>query len=113
MLIDSDEISRPLTEDNINLILKKIVHSISARAKKAYLFGSAARKDFSAGSDIDLIIVKETDEKFVRRAFEFEDLFELYPRLDILVYTPVEFSEKIKKNTPFWEDFRRQAVQLL
>ncbi|MDH4199901.1 MAG: nucleotidyltransferase domain-containing protein [Spirochaetia bacterium] len=113
MQINTFGISRPLTNENIEVILKNIMQYISGRADKVFIFGSVARKKFNPDSDIDLVIVKETSEKFVRRAFEFEELFKFYPRLDIIVYTAREFADQLKKNTSFWDEFRRDAVQLI
>ena len=113
MKIDIPEISRPLNEANIDLILQNIKEYISGKAVKVFIFGSVARKRFFPDSDIDILIVKETSEKFIRRAFEFESLFDFYPRLDILVYTPAEFEIQIKKNTVFWAEFRRDSFQLI
>lgn len=61
------------------------------------LFGSLARDDARSSSDIDLIVVKETEKKFLDRLDEFyEDAREA---LDVLVYTPKEFEEM--KQRPF------------
>lgn len=61
--------------------------------ERVYLIGSFAAGDVKRVSDIDLVVVQETDVKFVNRMNEF--LFELKPRvgLDLLVYTPAEFEE--------------------
>ncbi len=61
--------------------------------RKAILFGSLARGDVTASSDIDLILVMDTTKRFVDR---LDDIIRaLRPRvgLDVLVYTPEEFEE--------------------
>ncbi len=72
----------------------------------AYLIGSFASGDVSRTSDIDLVVVQETDVKFVNRMNEF--LFELRPRvgLDLLVYTPDEFEDMMGR-----PGFLRGAVE--
>jgi predicted nucleotidyltransferase len=75
--------------------IKKILPKLNI--EKAILFGSSARGDIGINSDIDLIIIMNTDLKFLDRL----DLFyrKLRPNLaiDILVYTPKEF-EEIKRS---------------
>jgi predicted nucleotidyltransferase len=61
--------------------------------ERAYVVGSLATGDVRRTSDVDLIVVQETAEKFVNRLNDF--LLELAPRIafDLLVYTPAEFEE--------------------
>ena len=68
--------------------------------KRAILFGSAARGDVAGASDIDLILVKDTEKRFVDRLEEA--ILALEPRvgLDVLVYTPEEF-EVLLAERPF------------
>jgi uncharacterized protein len=61
------------------------------------LFGSLARGDARDHSDIDLIVVKETDKRFLDRLDEFYD--DAREAMDVLVYTPQEFEEM--KQRPF------------
>jgi predicted nucleotidyltransferase len=52
-------------------------------------------------SDFDLIVIKETDEPFVRRAVSFPDL----PfRADVFVYTPEEFARMREEGSLFLEN---------
>lgn len=64
--------------------------------KKALLFGSAARGDVVGGSDIDLILVKETSKRFIDRIEEALVALDPTVDLDVLVYTPSEFEEMLK-----------------
>jgi predicted nucleotidyltransferase len=59
--------------------------------EKIILFGSMATGVIHEWSDIDLVIIKETDLPFLRRLDEVYQL--LHPRVgtDIIVYTPDEF----------------------
>lgn len=61
------------------------------------LFGSLARGDARDHSDIDLIVVKETEKRFLDRLDEFYD--DAREAMDVLVYTPQEFEEM--KQRPF------------
>lgn len=58
---------------------------------RAILFGSAARGDVHEGSDLDVVVVKETSLPFVERP---RALLESLPpglSVDVIVYTPEEF----------------------
>ena len=59
--------------------------------EKIILFGSMATGDIHEWSDIDLVIIKETDLPFLKRLDRVYQL--LHPRVgtDIIVYTPGEF----------------------
>ena len=78
--------------------LDEIISAIVAVAKeigatRAILFGSFARGTPSARSDVDVIFIQETDERFVQRPTHA--LRSLYQRIrgraiDVFIYTPAE-----------------------
>lgn len=61
------------------------------KIKKIILFGSLAGGKIGITSDLDLLVVKDTDKPFLTRLREIME--QLNPRVavDILVYTPKEF----------------------
>ena len=62
---------------------------------KIIVFGSYARNESGADSDLDLLIVKETQESYYKRPATVRSLFSKQPGpMDILVYTPMEFEEQ-------------------
>lgn len=65
----------------------------SLGAELVIIFGSAGRGETRLGSDIDLIVVMESDLDFLERTAALYKA--LQPRLDadILVYTPQEFAK--------------------
>lgn len=66
--------------------------------EKILLFGSHARGDADTYSDLDLIIIKKTEQKFVRRLLEVP----LLPvGADVFVYTPEEFEQMKNDENPF------------
>ncbi|HUW41414.1 MAG TPA: nucleotidyltransferase domain-containing protein [Rectinemataceae bacterium] len=76
---------------------------LQGRVLAAYLFGSYGTEDFGRDSDIDLILIAETGKPFVERALDFSDLIDLVPDMDLLVYTPEEFSALTIDPSPgFW-----------
>jgi predicted nucleotidyltransferase len=62
---------------------------------KAFLFGSAARRTETRKSDLDLMIVMESDKRFFDRFEAFNEIFSLFKgkALDLLIYTPEELKK--------------------
>ena len=64
----------------------------AAGAKRAVAFGSYARGVADAWSDLDLVVVIETDLPRPQRGRLLGDLYDALPvALDLLVFTPSEF----------------------
>jgi predicted nucleotidyltransferase len=73
---------------------------------KVILFGSMARGDVGPESDVDLLLVKDTQDRFMDRLDEFYRTVAPDVAVDVLVYTPEEFRELVKSRS-----FVRQAVE--
>ena len=87
----------------LDIIVKKIKQM---GAEKIILFGSLAKGGITANSDIDLIVVKNTKERFLDR---LEALYkECAPpvAVDILCYTPEEFKDMCK-----WSSFIKRVIE--
>jgi uncharacterized protein len=65
------------------------------------VFGSVARGDADALSDLDLIIVADTTRPFFERFKDFAGLYDVWPRLELLIYTPEEFALLVEEERPF------------
>ena len=59
--------------------------------EKIILFGSHARADSDESSDIDLLVIYETDKAFLDRLKELYLAWDIPKAVDILAYTPEEF----------------------
>lgn len=59
---------------------------------KAILFGSLASGNVGAASDLDLILIVASAERFARRSERFYEELNPSVALDLFVYTPEEFS---------------------
>lgn len=59
----------------------------------AILFGSQARGDANPTSDVDIVLVKDTQDKFFDRLKKFALMLpNNAPQVDALIYTPEEFA---------------------
>ncbi len=81
--------------------------------ERVILFGSFARGDFHEYSDIDLVIVMNTDERFIDRigrVLEVVDVrdFDIEP----LVYTPSEIDQLKARGSGFLTDVERDGKVL-
>ena len=64
--------------------------------EKAIVFGSVARGTASRRSDLDLILVKRTSERFLDRyGSVLHDLYDVAPEreIEVLIYTPEELRQ--------------------
>jgi predicted nucleotidyltransferase len=99
--------SRDAFEEKLRVLLR-------GRVEEAWVFGSYAAGTMHAGSDVDLMLVQPTAIPFVRRAFQFVDLLDIGPAMDILVYTPEEFAHLRRNPTiGFWQTAVQQLRRLL
>lgn len=82
--------------------LEKLVTSIKELdPEKIIIFGSMARGDYTALSDIDVVVVMQSDKDFFARTFEVMRHCNTDIPLDLLVYTPQEFQSMIEHQNPF------------
>ena len=76
-----------------NALLEQVTRTIVERfhPKRIVLFGSHARGEAGADSDLDLFIEMHTSKRPPERAIEVSAAFGLRPwPLDVVVYTPEE-----------------------
>lgn len=87
--------------------IDKIVETLlnTFQVKKIVLFGSYARGDFDPEySEIDLLIVANTEKKFLERIRIVRDTTEGVPFVNPLVYTENEYRDLIKEGEGFIEE---------
>lgn len=95
--------------------VKNLIEKISERYKpeRIIAFGSTAKGDVSEDSDIDLLVVKETDKPFWERVKEVLKLYDGYRSLDVSVLTPKEIEQSDKKGWYFiTEEILKQGKTL-
>jgi predicted nucleotidyltransferase len=78
---------------------------------RVVVFGSFARGDTHEGSDLDLIVVKETDERFFDRIGRVRDACaDIGIDVQPLVYTPAELEQMLASGNSFLETALSEGV---
>jgi predicted nucleotidyltransferase len=82
--------------------IERIVSSLTLyQPERIILFGSAARGNTDEYSDIDLIVIKDTDQRFVQRLIDVTRYLPKDTTVDVLVYTPDEIKAMVEEGNPF------------
>jgi len=77
-----------------------------------FLFGSFVNGEINDWSDIDIIIVKKTNKRFLDRIKEVFMILRPRVGVDILVYTPEEFNELTMKRTFMKKEMLEKGVKI-
>lgn len=94
-------------DEIISLIVERVK---PLKPKMVILFGSHARGEADKYSDVDLIVVAETDLKFIDRIGKLLELLNLPMAVDGFVYTPDEFENMVKSGNPFIQKAIEEGV---
>lgn len=78
--------------------------------RRVSLFGSFARGRVDLFTDLDVLVVRETDEPFVERQASLYRALSLPVDLDLICYTPEEF--EALRDRPFLRGILREEVVL-
>ena len=82
---------------------------------KIILFGSYAYGEPKSNSDIDLLIIKETSERFIDRWSTVRRILTDSKRtipIETLILTPQELSERLEKGDQFFADILEKGEVL-
>jgi predicted nucleotidyltransferase len=96
MTTKSKEARKEALEKELERIMTRIDKT---DIRKIILFGSLATGNIGLTSDIDLVVIKNTKEGFLKRLERMCEEVEPRLALDLLVYTPEEFAEMRKWNS--------------
>ncbi len=89
-----------VTRRQINAVVQKIVQEFNP--EKVILFGSYAYGKPNIDSDVDLLVVMESDERPAKRAIRVvRQLLDVPFPMDVLVRTPQEIKQRLQSNDCF------------
>ena len=69
----------------------------SPQVQRAILFGSSASGRRDLFTDLDLVVVMESDSSFIERSVELRRHLEAGVDMDLFVYTPEEFARMAQR----------------
>ena len=110
-LVDIETFERLMLPQKYEKWVQDAVDRIKTRyaPKKIVLFGSVAMGQVHPGSDIDLLIVKETGKKLTDRIEEVLSLVPAENPIEPHVFTPTEIEERLALQDPFVTNALRQG----
>lgn len=114
----ADENPEPITQQRRQLLKTEltrclnILKSMPDPPERVLLFGSLVSDEVHPWSDIDLVIVQQTDLRFLDRLKAMIDLLQPKVGMDLLVYTPAEF-EQMKQERAFFQEEILKKGQVL
>ncbi|MCL5958777.1 MAG: nucleotidyltransferase domain-containing protein [Chloroflexi bacterium] len=91
------------TRERARETIDRVVNSIVRRydPDKVIVFGSYARGDIHEGSDLDLLIIKETSARFTDRIGTVMRACDFDTAIEPLVYTPAELDRMVERGNDF------------
>jgi predicted nucleotidyltransferase len=104
----------PETIEGLPEIVRRLVEHY--HPLQVMLFGSQVWGEPDEGSDVDLFVVKETDERFLDRRRTVKQMLYETGRvpfaMDVLVYTPREVEQRLSLGDPFVRDILNGGLLL-
>ena len=93
---------KQILEKELKRLVDMLIRNYSP--EKIILFGSLANDKVHEWSDIDLVIIKETKERFIERLHKVHLMTAPNVGVNFIVYTPSEVREMIEQNHYFLMD---------
>lgn len=95
--------SKQNRREQLHSTLLNIVHKLKRdyQPEQIIVFGSAATGHIHEWSDLDVMIVKETQKPFLQRMRDVAILCDAPISVDYLVYTPTEVAQMTAAGNPF------------
>ena len=91
--------------------IEKIIGQIEDKyqPEKIILFGSYASGRPKKNSDVDLVVIKQTRERFVRRLMRMAEIVRSSLGTEILVYTPKEWQDALREENYFIKEIAKNG----
>jgi predicted nucleotidyltransferase len=91
--------------------VKAVLERHAGKFIRAYVYGSVARGQQDESSDLDLLLVRQTDREFFDRIREVMSLVTALGAVDLLIYTPEELEELVEaRRNAFLDDVITKGV---
>ncbi|MGH8949793.1 MAG: nucleotidyltransferase domain-containing protein [Acidimicrobiia bacterium] len=116
MSIEHDEVAVLRKDASLNLkgVAEALAGALSkGEALRAVVFGSYAAGTADGYSDLDLVVVLDTDRPFLDRGALLPEIFETLPMgIDLLIYTPGEFARGMQERIGIFDSIAREGITI-
>ncbi len=95
-----------MTKESLQNELNRLVEGIirQYQPEKIILFGSMVTGKVNRSSDIDLLVIKDTETRRLNRRGEALRGIKHHPPVDVIILTPDELEHLINRDAPFIKD---------
>jgi predicted nucleotidyltransferase len=101
--------ANPRVAERIDSIVKVITDNYDT--EKILLFGGFARGEFDEEySEMDILIVANTEQRFLERIRNVREICTGYPHVDPIMYTPGEYRALLKEGEGFLEEATEEGI---
>jgi len=94
--------------NSVRQVIRRII--VEYAPERIILYGSRARGDYHRHSDIDILIIKDTPEPFLRRLDAVLDLCDGTEAIEPRVYTPAEIARMQSEGNDFIRSVLAEGV---
>lgn len=98
-----------LTVTKLYDLIKDLPHSSNP---EIYLFGSAARGEDTAESDLDILAIGEIEDSY-RSAIRQNVMDKLGKEINFVVYSRLQYSDLFRNDKAFYENIERDKIRLI
>ena len=92
----------------IDDVVRQVIEKFDPR--KIILFGSYARQEPKAASDVDLLVIMETSLPETEQAVQILQNIEYHFGLDLLVRTPKNLARRLELGDHFLQDIMTEGI---
>ncbi len=107
MVVTAKDKRENLLKKELNRIVKILKDKYCP--EKIILFGSLAEGQVHEWSDVDLLIIKETNKRPIERCLEVARLVKPKLGIDLFIYTPEEYNTILKEGFSFIKDIEKHC----
>lgn len=104
------QVTAPVTLEAIQRIVQQIVEQF--RPQRVILFGSYTHGTPTEDSDVDLLVVLETDEQPLHAAAQIAAAIDHPFPIDIVVFTPTELAASLQRQGVFATEVMTRGIVL-
>ena len=99
----------------VKLLMTRLKQELADQMVQLKLFGSKAKGDFTADSDVDiLLIVKDRTDAILDKiaAIHLDIDLKYDPNISLIIFSEFEYEQNHRLNTPFIKSIQNESIAL-